>query len=118
MTNKQRDVIRAGSEAGSSESRDLEERERRDEETRRVGRDMRHGYEACERAHARDSTRRGTLHGEDVTRNGADKAKRGHDIDDKGRDEGSDKQSGDVTRSRKRGDARSDFCAYKARLWT
>ena len=52
-------------------------------------------------------TRQGTLNGEDVTRSGADKAKGGHDIDDKGRDKGSADSvaSGDVTRSRKRGDA-------------
>ena len=58
----------------------------------------------CECAHERDLTRQGTLNGEEVTRSGAEKAKRGND-----------KQSGDVTRSRKRGDARSDFGAYKAR---
>ena len=73
----------------------------------------------CECAHEGDLTRQGALNGEDVTRSGADKAKRPHDIDDKGRNKRSDdgvSSGDDVTRSRKRGAARSGVGANQARL--
>ena len=72
--------------------RDVEERDGRDEEIRQVGGDMRQGaVRVCEKAGSaasgeRDFTRQGTFEWQGLTRSGSDKAKRGHDIDDQGRD--------------------------------